>query len=321
MRHRLTLMAVAFFLAACGQPSASTPIESPVDPPAIAGVDWIVGEATPVLTVLDAGAAPRTNLAWRLAPGTVDATVHSSVERSTQGFGDEVLFDGRLDTRVQTTTEVIEVGPAGAVLRTDYVECASDHDDLLYGIEYADEVCAGVSELTNWTLLAPNGTVLATAGAEAEAWNTLGLDGTATAMLLPEVPVGVGASWQLIAGVEMDSGDPTLGTVSTTVTVLVELVRIDGSIVELTHRASFEIGDEFFDALGVPREAIVLDFGGSERTILDLTRPTPISDVADLTTYFGVIPEGEQEPYLYIRVDAAYRSVGMTAPDSVAQEL
>jgi hypothetical protein len=263
---------------------------------ACVGPDTVFREGD--VTVLDAGAKPRVLLRYDFEVGSRSTYETADLTYEEQTFYAEVL--GFVETLTSSTAsfEVLDAADEGFTLVATLDGCTASARDMVEVLEDATELlCPDQEDRAVTFVVSPTGDL-----------TSVELVGTATdgavddlidpsaIMKWPEEPIGVGARWRVVS--DLSISDATGFGIDMSLVEVVEVISIEGSILELRIDAEIELGDEFYTLLEVPREAVVSSGEGISTATIDLTRPQPVREEIEVRFEFAVTADGEYEPGL-----------------------
>ncbi len=237
--------------------------------------------AGPTVTLLDAGAEPRSELRISVQAGDAESmrlTQSQSIDQTIDGL--EVPSAGAVTTAATTDIEV-ESAENGVFVVTSITSGAEIVDAPSPGAAaQAEAAMAELIGIGNRFTMDDRGRVLAN--------EPVGLDGVDNAMVdellggtsgteiaspLPDEAVGIGATWEVVQRI------PVFGLEIEQVLVY-ELVSIDGSVVELAVTGNQRVpAGSIMNAQGIPAEVVSWDLAVSGTVTQDLTGLVPTSTI------------------------------------------
>ncbi len=245
-----------------------------------------------MVTVLDAGAEPRSELRLDIADGTTQTMVMNQRQTLVQELGGEPIQDLEISivTKQELVTNVIDGGyrVTGTVTSSE----AGPDADPATAAQVTASLQAMVGVVTE-SEIDDRGNLITS-----QVDGTGGLDATTQEMMqsaaqlsvpLPDEAVGVGARWEITQPLLL-AGVPTVQTSRYT------LAAIDGSVVTLETESSQTVeSGSTFEQGGVEIEVVSWTNNGTGTILIDLDLPVPTSTAISSAVQELLIP-GSADP-------------------------
>lgn len=235
----------------------------------------------PVVTVLDVGAEPRSELRIDIQAGDTDAMTLTQSQTIDQRIDGVQVPNAGAITTAATTDITVETAEDGVFQVTSITSGAEIVEAPSPGAAaQAEAAMAELIGIGNRFTVDDRGRVLASEPIGLDGVNNAlvdellgGSSGTEIASPLPDESVGIGARWEVVQRI------PLVGLEIEQVLVY-ELVSIEGSVIELTVTGNQRVpAGSVMNAQGIPAEVISWDLVVSGTVTQDLTRMAPMSSI------------------------------------------
>lgn len=319
MRIQLFACLLAFVVG-CG--GAAHPTVAPTADVAAPSTPELVVGGPPAVRLLDPGAAPLAPLRYRLAVGTMGrGTVELHLTMSISVNGQEMPMPGLPASRATVKTEVISVDADGNA----HIGYAIETMEVMDADQFDPAAVAAVEEqyralgtmhgsmdvstrgvCTNMQLALP---------ADADEVMRMIVDDIRKSMsqitaVLPEEPVGVGATWEARARVNMRGVDVDQ-------TSIFSLDQRDADSANLRIHVTQHAGQTAMNLPNLPAgtEAVVdsLESNGSAETLLPFTNLVPTSELTMHTNMTARITSGRDSQAMGMRLESVARYFPLAA--------
>lgn len=249
-------------------------------------------EALAQVTVLDAGAEPRTELLLDIAEGTTETMVMSQRQKLVQEVGGQPLQELEVSTITKQELTTTSTDNGFKVVSVVTSSEAGPDADPASAAQVTDGLQAMIG-VTTQIEIDRRGNLLASeiSGTEAldQATQELMQSTAQVSIPFPAEPVGVGAQWEV-------SQPISLGGIPTVQTAIYTLKSIDGSVltIDTTTEQVVEPGSTFAQG-GIEIEVISWTNTGGGTMTMDLTSLVPTSVATSSAVQELAIP-GSDDP-------------------------